>query len=128
MGAFFVWEKEMYDESNPEHVGRCRELNDELRRNIGKNIGKNLVVLTQGLRALPNELIREAFRKIQAFDSFNNDNDPYGEHDVIMIKVQKIRVMAKIDYFDNDLKLHSPDKADPTATKRVMTIMLSSEY
>ena len=118
----------MYDESNPDHVRRCRELNDELRQNIGQNTGKNIVVLTQGLQAQSNGFIREAISKIQRFNSFNSDNDPYGEHDVIVITIQNTRVIAKIDYFDNDLKFHSPDKADPVATKRVITIMLSSEY
>jgi hypothetical protein len=44
------------------------------------------------------------------------------------VTVDGVKVMGKIDYYDNELKFHSPDKADPAVTKRVLTIMLASEY
>jgi hypothetical protein len=36
--------------------------------------------------------------------------------------------MFKIDYFDKDLNLHSPDPADPAVTERVISLMLAEEY
>jgi Protein of unknown function (DUF3768) len=36
--------------------------------------------------------------------------------------------MFKIDYFDRELSMHSPDPADPSVTQRVITIMLAEEY
>jgi hypothetical protein len=36
--------------------------------------------------------------------------------------------MFKINYYDKTLQFHSPDPADPSVTKRVITIMLSEEY
>ncbi len=59
---------------------------------------------------------------------FQRRQRPYGEHDVIIVTSNQLKVIAKIDYFDNDLKFHSPDKADPCVTKRVLTMMLASEY
>jgi hypothetical protein len=37
-------------------------------------------------------------------------------------------IMFKIDYFAQDLSMHSPDPADPSVTRRVITIMLAEEY
>jgi hypothetical protein len=31
-------------------------------------------------------------------------------------------------YYDRDLVYHSPDPSDPTITRRVMVVMLASEY
>ena len=38
------------------------------------------------------------------------------------------RVFFKIDYFDPTMTSASADPADPTATVRVVTIMLADEY
>jgi hypothetical protein len=34
-------------------------------------------------------------------------------------------IMFKIDYFDREPSMHSPDPADPDVTQRVITIMLA---
>ena len=36
--------------------------------------------------------------------------------------------MFKIDYYDQNLSMHSPDPADPAITQRVITIMLAEDY
>ncbi len=118
----------MYDEDNPVHVDRCRMLNDYLRNTMGQNDDKNMVLLTAGLRARGEEFVTRALSAVRVFTDFNEDNDPYGEHDVVIVTVDGQKVMAKIDYYDNELKFHSPDKADPAVTKRVLTILLTSEY
>jgi len=38
------------------------------------------------------------------------------------------RIFFKIDYLDQAVTCHSPDPADPSVTKRVITIMLVEEY
>ncbi len=50
------------------------------------------------------------------------------EHDFGALEVEGHMIYFKIDYFDRDLSMHSPDPADSSATQRVITIMLAEEY
>ena len=103
---------------------RIRALNDQLRT-TGK--GGELVV-TRGIVGLDMKAKVAVFAAVQAFDQFTTDNDPYGEHDFGLLEVAGERIMFKIDYYDRSLTGHSPDSADPNVTRRVLTIMLASEY
>jgi len=105
-------------------VDRIRGLNDALRwQGLG---GSRLV--TSGVAALGDDALTQVFAAVRAFDAFTPDNDPHGEHDCAFIEVDGVKIMWKIDYYDTDLTYHSPNPADPTVTKRVLTIMLASEY
>jgi hypothetical protein len=103
---------------------RIRALNDDLRRSHSGG----LVVLTAGIQALGADLVRKIDDAVAAFTEFDNDNDPYGEHDFGSVTVCDQVVFFKIDYFDLDLLNLSPDPADPDVTRRVMTLMLAEEY
>ena len=103
---------------------RIRALNDELRRSHSGG----LIVLTAGIQGLGADLVREIDDAVAVFTEFDNDNDPYGEHDFGSVTVCEHVVFFKIDYFDLDLLNHSPDPADPELTRRVMTLMLAEEY
>lgn len=102
----------------------CR-LNDEMR--IG-NFKNGSVVMTVGIHSLSDEWRAAIVDQISRFDNFSEDNDPHGEHDFGSLEVAGNKVFWKIDYFDLKLKWHSPDKANPDVTHRVLTIMLASEY
>ena len=52
-------------------------LNDRARRTM---TGCR-VFLTQGIQGLPELIPTQIIRKVQAFEEFGPDNDPYGEHD-----------------------------------------------
>ena len=66
--------------------------------------------------------------RIRAFDDFDEDNDPHGEHDFGLIEDGDVRCFWKIDYYDSDMELMSPDPADASVTTRVLTVMLAEEY
>lgn len=101
------------------------ELNDLLRTTFLTGT----VILTPGIRALPDAVREEVITKVRTFDDFHPDNDPHGEHDFGSISDPDAgTVFWKIDYYDRDLRFESPDPADPKVTRRVLTIMLAEEY
>ena len=101
---------------------RC--LNDRLRRD---GTGGQWLV-TQGVSSLPHDQLKAVLKAVVSFDKFTPDNDPHGEHDFASVEVDGISVMWKIDYCDKQMELHSPDPTDPKVTRRVLTLMLASEY
>lgn len=103
---------------------RIRALNDELRRSNKQRT----IMLTAGVAALAPATQLAILAAVRAFDSFDADNDPHGEHDFGALTVAGERVFFKIDYYDRSRRLHSPDPADPAVTCRVLTVMLADEY
>ena len=65
---------------------------------------------------------------IRSFDAFDDDNDPWGEHDFVSVELDGQTYFAKIDCYDRKFEAHSEDAADPEKTCRVMTIMLAEEH
>ena len=84
------------------------------------------MIITAGVRAL--EDVDAVLRQVQVFEAFTPDNDPYGEHDFGSITLEGATFFWKIDYYDLDLQMYSPDPSDETVTARVLTIMLAEEY
>ncbi len=107
-----------------ERMARIRRLNDDLRR---RGIG-GTVLVSAGLHALGPATVSEVLRLVGQFDAFTAANDPHGEHDCAVLQAGALRVLWKIDLYDNNLQHHSPDPMDPAVTRRVLTIMLAEEY
>jgi Protein of unknown function (DUF3768) len=103
---------------------QIRALNDQLRQKLSTGVA----VITTGVAALGPEAVDRIVQTISVFDDFCHANDPHQEHDFGSFQAEGETIFFKIDYFDNDLSCHSPDPADPSVTKRVITIMLASEY
>lgn len=101
-----------------------RQLNDYLRMTFSGG----RVVMTQGVQALSMDVTSKVIDTIRAFDSFTEDNDPYGTHEFGMFDIDGQKLMFKIDCYDKNLEYGSPDPSDPDVTTRVMTILLASEY
>ena len=115
-----------------ENTKKVAELNDKLRQSANPFIMqkmKDKVVTTQGLMdCFTDEEIVSIFQDISKFDNFTEGDDPYGERDFGSLKRKGRTIFWKIDYYDNEMKYHSPDKADPEQTTRSLTVMLASEY
>jgi hypothetical protein len=99
-------------------------LNDAFRRSFSG--GK--VVMTAGVDALPDMVKAAALQKAATFDEFNEDNDPYGEHDFGSFELCGRKFFWKVEYYDRDMQYGSEDPSDPEQTTRVMTVMLAEEY
>ncbi|BDL41831.1 DUF3768 domain-containing protein [Methylorubrum sp. GM97] len=105
-------------------VGRVAALNDILRRSLSGGT----LVLTAGIVALGRERQQVILDTIAAFDRFDADNDPHGEHDFGALEAAGEWVMFKIDCFDRSGRFAWPDPADTSVTTRVLTVMLAGEY
>ncbi len=103
---------------NVETDMKIADINDKFRRTSTN------FMITKGVMHLGNtDAVIDLVRR---FDSFNESNDPYGEHDFGAFKFEGETLFWKIDYYDKDIK-HGTDSLDPLRTL-VLTVMLSSEY
>ena len=89
---------------------------------------RNKVVLTPGVDSLNLKDKEKVFASVKYYGNFTKDNNPWGEKDFGAFNFKKERYNWKIDYYDNTMSFHSPDKTDPDKTVRVLTIMKASEY
>lgn len=110
--------------SKPERRDAIRELNDDFRRTF---VG-GTVLITPGVAALSVADRAELLAAVRAYDLFEYENDPHGEHDLGIADTGAGRFLWKIDYYDRAMTWASPDPADPAITSRVLTIMRAEEY
>ncbi len=106
--------------SKRDHQARVQQLNDTLRR-YGEG---GRVLVTAGVAALPPDQQAAILAAVAGFDAFDDDNDPYDEHDCGLLDVAGRLILFRIDTYALDLAMHSPDAANPDVTRRVLTIML----
>jgi hypothetical protein len=103
---------------------RIAELNDAFRTTF---VGGE-VYLTCGVYSMPACDQQTIMQRVRAFDAFTPENDPYGEHDFGSFEFSGDKLFWKIDCYDRDLEMGSPDPADPSVTRRVLTILLAEEW
>ncbi|GJE78441.1 DUF3768 domain-containing protein [Methylorubrum suomiense] len=101
-----------------------RRLNDALRSQL---TGGRLM-LTPGVSQLAPLDRLAVLNLMREFSAFTPDNDPHGEHDFGSVEHKGTRYFWKIDYYDLQLAMHSPDAANPAVTVRVLTLMRADEY
>jgi Protein of unknown function (DUF3768) len=124
-----------------EQTARIARSNDLARRAMGVAC---TAVATVGFRSLPASDQSRVRELIETYDAFDEDNDPHGERDFGTIYQlgngrwtterprvrgdERERVFWKFDYYDRYLRFGSEDAANPTITRRVLSIMLADEY
>jgi len=59
------------------NAARIAAQNDDFR----KHLSKGTLVLTQGIRSNAPEDIQAIITQVRTFDKFDENNDPYNEHD-----------------------------------------------
>ena len=111
------------DQADSGRTATIRSLNDAFR----KTFKGGAVIVTAGIAALGEATQQRIFAAVQAFDAFDEDNDPWHEHDFGALEIDGERVFFKLEYYDLARAMHSEDAANPTKTERVMTIMLADE-
>jgi hypothetical protein len=92
-----------------------KQRNDNLRKQIPYVLPPNLLVVTPRIAEL--EDIDEVIAKVRDFDDFNEDNDPWGEHDFGAFDHNGKRIFWKVD-----------DYGGAEGYELVLTIMLAEEY
>ena len=96
--------------------------------NFRKHLSQGTLVLTQGIRSNTPEDIKEIITKVRTFDTFDENNDPYGERDFGAFDYKGRKVFWKIDNYDREFLYLSPDVSNPRLTNKVLTIMYADEY
>ena len=104
---------------------RIRELND-LFRTEGR--GNGSILITSGIEAKGPAFVREAVGRVRTFDTFDESNDPWGQHDFGAFEIDGEKVFWKIDPYDRTMTMGSPNPANDAVTHRVLTILLAQEY
>jgi Protein of unknown function (DUF3768) len=101
------------------------ELNDRFRQH---NLGHGQVCIAPMMEMMPIEQREALLAMVRSFSDFNEGNDPYGEHDFGSIEFQGKNYFWKIDYYADDNYEYGAEDPSSPSTRRVMTIMHSSEY
>jgi len=112
------------DKALDDQTTAIRNLNDALRQTFEGG----QVLMTPGVTGLASQTLAKVLVAIRDFDDFTEDNDPYGTHEFGSVQIAGETVFFKVDAYDENMEYGSPNPADPEVTRRVMTILLASEY
>ena len=114
-------------------AARIAEQNDRFRTTWGADFTvPGQIVMTRGVADLAPAAKAIIMQRVQSFDTFTEDNDPYGDHDFGAFEFEvagnSYRIFWKIDLYDTEYSMGSDDPANLQVTRRVLTIMHASEY
>ena len=112
----------MKDNENTAHIAKLNDLGRKAPGIMGR------WVYTTGIQALPKAEQCAIFKKVALYDTFTEDNNPYGERDFGAFTHEGNKIFWKIDYYAPDMDSGSENPADTTKTVRILTVMLAEEY
>ncbi|PKQ10894.1 MAG: hypothetical protein CVT70_17170 [Alphaproteobacteria bacterium HGW-Alphaproteobacteria-1] len=105
------------------------KINDRFRSTWGADFTiPGQIVMTRGVANLPYEAQVKITVAVMQFADFTEDNDPYGDHSFGLFTTEGERLFWKIDYYDSAYRYGSENPRDLARTRRVLTILLASEY
>jgi hypothetical protein len=107
-----------------QRMERIRALNDQLRKT---GLGGKLFI-TQAVARLQPRVMAALMLAVREFDDFGPANDPHREHDFGSVTVADQTYFWKVDVYDVNLEFGSPDPADETISRRVLTVMTAADY
>ncbi|AFY57325.1 Protein of unknown function (DUF3768) [Rivularia sp. PCC 7116] len=119
----------MTNQTEKNSTAQICALNDKFRQTFDAKLGK--VVITQVVGCLNTNQLQKLLQAVKQFSDFNENNDPWKEHDMGKIELFDEKFFFKIDYFDRQKYQQGIGSEEPynvDKTFRVMTIMLASEY
>lgn len=105
--------------------------NDQFRAALALGVPPTVpgqVLITPGVMALGLEFIALLQLTVAGFNTFTEDNDPHGDHTFGIVDLCGTRVFWKIDLYDEDYQFGSEEPENPEKTRRVLTMLLPSEY
>lgn len=115
--------------TDDERAAETARLNDLARTN--PQMVNGAWFTTRGVAALVGDdpgKRRALVEAVASFADFSKDNDPYGERDFGAFTLWGERLFWKIDYYHPERDEHSSVKWSAELTRRVLTLMLASEY
>jgi hypothetical protein len=92
---------------------------------IFRNTMSGRVVVTSGVESSFNR--NDIIQRVKLYGDFNDDNDPYGEHNFGAFDIDETRYFWKIDYYSPDMEFGA-DPYETSVFERVLTIMRADEY
>ncbi len=108
-------------------ITKIAEQNDCFRTHALADDRVGRWVFTAAVVAEDHAFQMEAFRKVQEFDDFSEDADPFGSHEMGVLTVRGKTVWWKIDLYDQSYLMGSVMPTDVSKTRRVLTIMFPSD-
>ena len=102
----------------PQTLSKIAVRNDMIRKTLPLTHKDDRFVITRGMDSLGPEVAVDAIKQVRAVDSFDEDNDPYGEHDFIAFDL----LTGDKAYFKID------DYNGHDGIRCVITLLLASEY
>ena len=70
------------------------------RRSASSALMHNNLVFTSGVAAYGDDFIERALEAVREFTAFNEENDPYDEHDAGSFELDGVNLLWKIDCYD----------------------------
>jgi len=91
-------------------------------------IPQGQVFVTPGISARDESFRAALTHAVVAYDDFNSDCDPHGWHEMGVVEIEGETVWFKIDLYDEAYEYGSSDPTELRVTRRVLTLLFSSEY